>query len=269
MITIASGKWSPKDIAVDPTSVYWDTYEGDIVKAPLDGGSPVTLASGQHADGIAVASSNVYWTNWSYDYVPAANPIPSVAMVPAAGGATVPLVSDVTPAAFIAVDATSVYWTTWTATATSPSSSTVNAVMRAALDGGAAYTLASVPGSNVVSEFGGFGVDGTSVYWSDSRLMKVGLDGGTAVTLLSTTEPVFGVTIGSTNAYWVNHAGNIWEISSVPLAGGASTTLASITAPFSGLGVMAADSTALYLGAWWGPVGVHGYTGALMKLSLQ
>lgn len=50
---------------MDATSVYWtDSSGGTVMKAPLGGGTPTTLAPGQVGpDGIAVDGTSVYWTN--------------------------------------------------------------------------------------------------------------------------------------------------------------------------------------------------------------
>lgn len=50
-------------IAVDAESVYWavgiDT--GAVMKIPIDGGKPVTLASTTHPTSIAADATSIYW----------------------------------------------------------------------------------------------------------------------------------------------------------------------------------------------------------------
>ena len=57
----------PVVIAVDATGVYWtDGGGGNVMKVPLGGGTPTTLASEQDGPwGIAVDSTSVYWANRS------------------------------------------------------------------------------------------------------------------------------------------------------------------------------------------------------------
>jgi DNA-binding beta-propeller fold protein YncE len=51
---------------VDATSVYWaNNGGGTVMKVPISGGTPTTLASGQTTPwGIAVDATSVYWTNY-------------------------------------------------------------------------------------------------------------------------------------------------------------------------------------------------------------
>ena len=60
-MTVSSSD-SPSQVAVDATNVYW-AGQGAIVKMPLAGGAPVTLAhaKGQEVDVFAVDKTNVYW----------------------------------------------------------------------------------------------------------------------------------------------------------------------------------------------------------------
>ena len=55
---------TPFALAIDASHVYWtDTAAGTICQAPLAGGNPVILASGQASPiSIAVDAANVYWT---------------------------------------------------------------------------------------------------------------------------------------------------------------------------------------------------------------
>jgi hypothetical protein len=43
--TVVSTDQNPGGIAVDATHVYWCEGGGSVMKMPLDGGTPVTLAS--------------------------------------------------------------------------------------------------------------------------------------------------------------------------------------------------------------------------------
>jgi len=50
VITIASGLAKPQKIAVDATNVYWVSNQaGEIMKAPIAGGTPTEVAGGQGA----------------------------------------------------------------------------------------------------------------------------------------------------------------------------------------------------------------------------
>ena len=98
----------PSDIAVDSTSVYWTNTglnglprPGSVVRVPLGGGLPTTLASAQTcASGLAIDATSVYWSACSAN----------VMKVPRCGGTPVTLGAGMGGFG-LAVDATSVYWT--------------------------------------------------------------------------------------------------------------------------------------------------------------
>ena len=159
--TLASNQNSPKAIAVDGANVYWtnagtaaDEYStGTVARVPLAGSAlPTLLASGQSEPySIAVDATSVYWTN---ALGPAGG---SVLKAPLSGipdgGTPTTLASGGYPLA-IAVDAANVYWTNYGVA--------LGTVMKVALDGGKAVTLAA-------SQDGPFGiaVGVNSVYWTD------------------------------------------------------------------------------------------------------
>ena len=90
-LVVASTPTGPTGIhilAIDATSVYVTNYgtgggaDGTLVKAPLGGGAPTTLASGlANPLAMALSSTTVYWVNNAFG---SANG--SVNAVPIAGG---------------------------------------------------------------------------------------------------------------------------------------------------------------------------------------
>jgi hypothetical protein len=64
VITLASDLNLPSGIVVDSTNVYW-IGGGGVQTVPIDGGSPVTLATLAGGVGIAVDDTSLYWTTSS------------------------------------------------------------------------------------------------------------------------------------------------------------------------------------------------------------
>ncbi len=138
------------DLAVDATSIYWTSPdERTIVKAPIGGGAPTTLASSQNGiQRIAVDATSVYWT---------ASNDGTVMKAPLDGGASVILALLQSYPTGIAVDDTGVYWTNYAGAG----SCALGAVMMVSLGGGTPTILAA---DQLYPD--GIAVDATSVYWT-------------------------------------------------------------------------------------------------------
>jgi hypothetical protein len=155
-------------VVTDATYVYWtspnidDDSEGTILRLPLAGGTPTTVAAHQASPcwGIAVDATSLYWTNAgtsANEYTDGA-----VMRLPLTGGTPVTLASGQTFPWGVAVDAASVYFTTIGSNSMGNQAG-VGAVAKVPLAGGTPTILAT--GQDGPQ---GVAVDATSVYWVDN-----------------------------------------------------------------------------------------------------
>jgi hypothetical protein len=219
LITLASNQAGPYPIAIHGTNVYWANQgymiPSTIMKVPLAGGTPTTLASYPDystygADGIAVGEGSVYWTFGD-----------TLMQVPIGGGPSTAFWTTMGGVGRVAVDATSVYWAALAREST---------LMKMPLSGGPAVTLAS----ETLSIMRDIAVNATSVYWASTyntmqqpgTITKVPLDGGASTTVesLAPWGMPMAVALDATSVYWTMDDGRILK---APLAGGAPTTIAS------------------------------------------
>lgn len=151
--TSAYGSPAVPAFAVDETSIYFTEpgqvgpafTDGNVMKVPLDGGTPVMLASITNPSGVAVDTTNVYVST----LLPS-NPGTAIATVGLSGGAPNFMATSRAVGA-IAAKTGDVYWT-----------DRVNGTVQRVSISSGPVTLAT--GVNTFS----IAVDATSVYWGDA-----------------------------------------------------------------------------------------------------
>jgi hypothetical protein len=258
---------APHSMAVDHTSVYWSWRSnpmlwspGAIMKAPLGGGTAVTLASSTYPTALAVDSTSVYWIDQGTVWNGIGDG--SVRKVPLSGGA-VTILADTAQPTDLGIDSSNVYWTTSNPDGTFP------AVMKVPVDGGSPVPLAAYAWASEASGVGalwGLGVSAEGLFYFLANayapqalplgdLVRVPLAGGSPTIVLSSVpyavwptpdDTVTFLAVGEKDLFWASTQG-LW---SLPLSGGKPVSVTSDPSA-QAVSSLAVDSRGIY---WLNPV---------------
>jgi hypothetical protein len=259
LVTLATGQASPIAMTLDSNYVYWaDMTSGEVMKAPVGGGSITLLASGQNGPkSIAVDAQNVYWADLDQSNIWTGNG--ALVRVSLAGGSPTTLVGPGVAGSMgqkflmdIALDSTHLYWT-----AGSDGSLDGGTVESVSLGGGTPVTLVQqqVFPTSITR-------DSSRLYWvTDQAVVSMPLRGGRPTTLATRQYLANGIAVASGDLYWTIAGDGIscgtGLVMSVPVTGGKPKTLASGQDFPAGI---AADSESVY---WVNQVN----PGAVMKVA--
>jgi sugar lactone lactonase YvrE len=146
---LATALATPRDIAADPSYVYWSDYDGGDIRRVLAGGGQqkVVVKDLGHPVGIALDGTHVYY---------AAETSGEIARVVHDGSsAAEPIATGQVKPAYVAVDDGFVYWTSYGITDSD------GLVSKAPITGGAITILAAAQNQPYQ-----IAVDDTHVYWT-------------------------------------------------------------------------------------------------------
>jgi hypothetical protein len=194
--------WEPNGVVTDGTNVYWAAgcggcLDSAIVKQPVAGGSPTTLATGLAglAPPIAIDSTSVYWMTDPGS----GEPDGGIWKVGLNGGTVTTLTTGLYFPGGFAVGAAGVYWTDNAGSYPSYSYK----LSSVGLAGGAVTTLAAGP-----SFASAVAVDDSAAYWlvpgapDGGAVMAVGLAGQCPVALAVGQDEPDSLAVDATSVYW-------------------------------------------------------------------
>ena len=227
-------------LALDASYVYYDIHpdcttelHGQILKQPIYGGVPTTLAVNQNEpEWLTVDSSNIYWVNTNCGSGCSLPPgVSTINQIAKTGGTITTLATAQLTPGGIASDGSSVYWN---------DGDVSGSIVKTPVGGGSLTTLAA----------GLYGLNHSIVVTSGyvyvvdtAGILKIPASGGTPTTLATSNLP-FDVAVDSTSVYWSDKSspGHVYKTS---ISGGSVTTLAATS---SGIysDVNAVDSTYVY-----------------------
>jgi hypothetical protein len=226
----------PGSIALDGTAFYYlDLSTGKVMKVPVSGGAPTTLATASNGvssaiEGLAIDAANAYWTAYTDG---------TITKVPLTGGPAVILAANEVNPSSIAVDTASVYWRT-----------SQGAVKKLPFGGTTAQTI----GSGATA---GLAVKDSAAYWATADGVVKGTIIGGPATLLVPDKTIWAFTLDASNIYWTSPTTG--AVMKMPLLSTTPTPVASgLAFPID----VAVDATHVY---WVG--GKTTYT--VMKAPLQ
>jgi hypothetical protein len=212
----------PTDLVLGGAHAYVSSCDagGTVLSVALDGGDPVTLASGSTcAQALALADGELY--------VAGLDGSAAIQGVPVAGGAPTRIATAASAVAAIVASSDSVYWTTGT-----------GALMRAARAGGAAEMIATCK-----KLCGRPHIAGTRIYWADpgaGAIRCLPLAGGSSAAITSGIDEIGAIAIRDDDVYF----GAGYVLMKAKVSGGPAVVIA--TAAGAPVNAVAVDDDDVY-----------------------